>query len=269
MARRYVAASAAGLALGLSVVGCAPATTEAGPTDTAIAHASSDPTETTAAPQAPVFSGTINFERFTGDNWAAMDRVEKVDACNEEFFVPNLPGDSVLTVTSTALEIATVFAHRLDLVNDLASDRSGALNGEAAKSIVECLTSELTVNGVHVARDNLQSSVYSVFSGTIEGTKVVHIDPATITRHSDGLFAAQTSDNLYYDAFAIEVHLNNGIGSGKGSLVTEYYEWSPSEYQYTIMLTSPIDDENVKSHFGTKPPIVVDPARADAPVADW
>mgnify|MGYP006344278147 CR=1 FL=1 len=266
MARRYVAASAAGLVLVLSVAGCAPVTTEAGPTDTASGHASSDPTETTMAPQAPVFSGTINFERFMGDAWASMDRVEKVDACNEEFFVPNLPDDPALTVTSSPQEITKVFLNRELLLEGLARDTSDDRNLDAAQNIAECLTTELTVNGSLQARTNLRSWLSSIAGdpeGALGGFKM---KPEGITRHSDGLFAAQTSDNLYYDAYAIEGYLEDELGR---VLRTHYYEWSPAEYQFTLMLESPIDDENVKSHFGTKPPIVVDPARADAPVADW
>jgi hypothetical protein len=264
---RVTAAVLAGVSAA-ALAGCATteATPQNTPTATHSAEATPKPTETEAPTAEHEFSGTINLESFTGEAWEEKDRIEKVDTCNEEFFAVNLPEDPVLTVTSSAQEIATVFGNRLDLVGDLAKDASDPLNLEAAKNIAECMTSDLTVNGDHIARNNLQSSLGTIAEGKFEGYELTYIKPEDITRHSDGLFAAQTNDNLYYDAFAIEGTITDNIGS---MLQTQYYEWSPAEYQYTMMLTSSIDDADNKSHFGTKPPIVVDPSRAEAPVADF
>ncbi|WP_409048504.1 hypothetical protein AB2L57_07975 [Microbacterium sp. HA-8] len=264
---RVTAATFAGV-FAAALAACAPA--ELSPDSNAAASSSAKatpkPTETEAPTAEHEFSGTINLEGFTGEAWEEKDRIEKVDTCNEEFFAVNLPEDPVLTVSSSAQEIATVFGNRLDLVGDLAKDASDPFNLEAAKNIAECMTSDLTVNGDHIARNNLQSSLGTIAEGKFEGYELTYIKPEDITRHSDGLFAAQTNDTLYYDAFAIEGAITDNIGS---MLQTQYYEWSPAEYQYTMMLTSSIDDADNKSHFGTKPPIVVDPSRAEAPAADF
>lgn len=170
-----------------------------------------------------------------------------------------------MTVTSSAQEITGVFLNRQNLLIDLARDTSNPQNLEAAENIAECITSDLTVNGSLLARDSLQ---YTLHAAVKYGDDFVPttMKPEDITRHSDGLFAAQTSDNLYYDAYAIEGRVTDELGS---NIVTEYYAWSPAEYQYTQMLSSPIDDAENSSHFGTKPPVVVDPSRAEAPVADF
>lgn len=264
---RVTAAVLAGVSAA-ALAGCATteATPQNTPTATHSAEATPKPTETEAPTAEHEFSGTINLESFTGEAWEEKDRIEKVDTCNEEFFAVNLPEDPVLTVTSSAQEITGVFLNRQNLLFDLARDTSDPQNLEAAKNIAECLTTNLTVNGSLIARDGLQSRLENV-SEDVDGTYEPRImKPEDIKRHSDGLFAAQTSDNLYYDAYAVEGLLTDSLGS---SLYTEYYAWSPEEYQFTQMLSSPIDDVDNKSHFGTKPPVVVDPTRAEAPVADF
>lgn len=256
-----------GVAVCLVLVGCGSADLEATPSESI---ESPRPSENSASASPPdpspqPFGGAVDLDALANDGWDEMSRLDKINACNQ-YFTSNLPDQARLTVTSSAQEIAQVFADRFDLLSDLALDRSDPRFEIAAVNVAECMTSDITVDGRNVARENLQSSVRSMGDGSLGDFRLNTMAPEDILRHSDGLFAARSNDNLYYDAFAIEGYERDSLGD---SIITRYYAWSPTEYQFTLMLVSLIDDVDSLSYFGTKPPIIVDPRRDWAPVADW
>lgn len=223
--------------------------------------ATSSPSVTTTA---QVFTGTINYESLTGEQWESRSILDKYAACNE-FFTSNIENEAVMTQNSTGPEVQTWFTNRLNIVQSLVLDKSNELNFEASKNIVDCLTKIDNVSEKEsIGHKNLLSEIVGLHQTDIEGSYLGYIDPAKITRYSDGLYDATSTTSLPYMSLSVEGHQKTTWGSTDGNLLMTYYEWASAESAYRYILTSPAYDETVPLYFGPKPPIVLDPARQNA-----
>ncbi|KQO10343.1 hypothetical protein ASF06_09245 [Agreia sp. Leaf244] len=253
----------AAVIVALALCGCS---SEPEASNTPSPSRSSEPTTPPAATATPTpkFTGAIDYDRLTGDAWTTLSALDRYAACNE-FFAALIPGEAAMTQNSLAPEVQSWFAKRLDVVQALVLDKSNDLNFEAAKNIVDCLTKIDNVSQEESdGHKGLLSEIVGLHQSSIEGNHLVYIDPAQITRYSDGNYDATSTTSLPYKALSVEGYANNGFGDMKGQLLMTYYEWTYEEAAYRYVLTSPAYDTTVPLYFGDKPPIVVDPSRQNA-----
>jgi len=266
---RGVALLAAG-ALTIGLVGCGANASAEGPAPTTTTSAEATPSaepsktpEATATPETK-FTGTINYEKLTGEQWETLSPLDKYAACNE-FFTSNIENEAVMTQDSTGPEVQQWFTNRLNVLQSLVLDKSNDLNFEASKNIVDCMAKIDNVSQEEsVGHKDLLGDVTSLHQSNLEGDKFVYIDPAQITRYSDGNYDATSTTSLPYKSKSVEGYQNNGWGGEKGQLAITYFEWTYEEAAYRYVLTSPAYDETVPLYFGDKPPVVLDPARQNA-----
>jgi hypothetical protein len=253
----------AAVVLALTVAGCSSEREASAPPSPS---RTSEPTTPPAATQAPTpkFTGAIDYDRLTGGAWTTLSALDRYAACNE-FFAANIPGEAAMTQNSLGPEVQSWFTKRLDVVQALVLDKSNDLNFEAAKNIVDCLAKIDNVSQEEsTGHKSLLSQIVGLHQTSIEGDHLVYVDPAQITRYSDGNYDATSTTSLPYRALSVEGYANNGWGDMKGQILMTYYEWAYEEAAYRYVLTSPAYDTTVPLYFGDKPPIVVDPSRQNA-----
>lgn len=271
---KAMAVLAAG-ALTITLAGCGANASAEGPRPSTSTSAEETPTATPseaptttpeATPETNKFTGVINYEKLTGDQWEALNPLEQQAVCSE-FFASNIENEPKMTAFSTGVEVAQWFADRLDVVQSLAKDESNPLNLEASLNIADCLTLDyITSEDTSPGREYIKGQIADMTHTSIEGVGFVHIDPKAVTRYSDGTFPATAQHELSYAALAIEGHENNGIGNQPGVLVMNYFQWAPDEGVYRLVMATPTEDGGQSPYFGKlKPPIVLDPSRQNAP----
>ena len=250
----------AGTAIMLSAVAlaaCSDVSAE-GPTSAPTSTSSSAPETATPKPEKPAtaFTGTINYESFTG--FAEKDEAGKDVVC-AEFFGANLP-NSTVTIHSTGPEVAQWQADHLNVVSALNLDKSNPQNQEAARFLAECLTSNH--ESTKDAQTELLQTLAMQVDGQVEGVKPIYIDPTKVTRYSDGVFNATGETYGDYFAFTMEGHQNN-LG---GVMIQKIFEYNNSDVfpAYKLVIDAPYNDGD-SLPAGGKPPIVLDPAYANAP----
>ena len=258
---RIVAGGALALAA-VALAGCVNTSAE-GPSSSPTSSSSSTPTPEVTPTQKPenVFAGTVNYDSFVG--FAEMDETQKDVVC-AEFFGTNLPNGIVVTEHSTGPEVAQWQAEHLDVLAALNGDTTDPRNQEVAKNIVDCLTSTHS-NEADAKTELLQQ--LSLQGDFPEDYKMIRIEPSKVTRHSDGTFQATGETYGDYAAFTMEGRLNN---LAPGQLVQAVYEWNGSEVfpAFKLVGDAPYEDGDILYTNGN-PPVVLDPAYANAPWAQY
>jgi len=249
--------AATGIALSaLALSACSETATEA-PATTSTSSASPSATPEAVAPKPEhKFSGTVNYDSFVG--FAEMNETAQDVVC-AEFYNANLPG-STISEYATGMEVAQWQADHLLVLTDLNTDTSDPRNQEVAINIVECLTSDhdLTAD----AKTTLLQALKIQNTSGLEGYELGRINPAQVTRYSDGTFQVTGQTYGDYAAFTMEGRVNN-LGEGR---ILAVYEWNGSTTFPAFKLVadqsySPGDSLPA----GGKPPIVVDQAFANEP----
>jgi hypothetical protein len=228
------------------------------------------PVETTETTAEHVFSGVINYDSLAAPNWAELEEADKQARC-AEFFAANIENEPALSIDSTGPEITSWYKNRLLALGDLSLDQSNPLNLTAANNLADCMTLTFPVSGSKGSGYTLLSNqVSSLNQSYFEGEKMIYMEPDQVTRYSDGTFPAfgksESGDTFGYSAFAVEGRLNDNIGNQPGSLVMNYFQWSPETNSVKWVLETPTESGGINPYFGdVKPPVVLDPMRQSAP----
>ena len=250
------------LATGGLIFGGAKAMEQSGdgvPSTSAPTNPTENPTQTTTpSPETPFTRTEWIIDRSQFDAWDSMDRTSKRIACNN-FFADN-PADTdvVAAIENTGIEIAQYYDATLDVIYNLHKDKSNETNLTIAEKLAECVT---TVHGTDEGsyRTELLRLLDEISNSNL-GLKQQRVD--NVTRYSDGLQIATDHNGITYNYKAVEYNIVDEYDIIPDTIRQSMFEWTADgKWQKIVEFSSGVEVKYGKD----KPPIVLDPTRADAP----
>lgn len=156
----------------------------------------------------------------------------------------------------TGEQIIDYIQPRIELAWQLNLDTSDDQNGVVAKNVLECLTSRTDSIESSDAYYQL-SNVFDSYRGNSMQGDSPALNMDQITRESVG-----TWNNGSFNAFVVEHEDVSPIGDTIYPVIT--FEWSQSNDFRLSSINNYVGGDDVVV-WGTRPPVVIDPSRADAP----
>jgi hypothetical protein len=179
--------------------------------------------------------------------------------CDQFFMANGLPGNKEVTPTSgwDAKQITEWMSPRLNMVYSLYVDKTNPQNKQVAEDVLECLTSEHYTLDAPISYDARHALLSDLDTSDHYGTASFFKDLSHITRHTDGVWT-----NGKYNQYDVEYAIPDGLG-GTSYPVFEYEFTPKNDYRITGIFSGSGNPGDVI--WGSKPPVVVDPSRTNAP----
>lgn len=211
------------------------------------------PTNTPEKPAQEVLN--INYESF--DGWESKSLDEKVAICDTFYETHPIKSDVVQSSNNTGEEIISYFDAKLEIIYSVYLNELDNRNQSVAEKLTECATSVHSSDGG--ARSEIVNDMEYIDNSSIEGTE--RDRPANVTRYSDGLQYGVDSNGVAWQYKLVEYNIVDKYNVLENTLFQAYFEWGgKAGWQEVLVVPGTLPGK-----YGDKPPIIVDPSRADAP----